>query len=43
MSIALREREQASMRGLAFLQKPFSAKAIRESIEALFRPIPSLV
>jgi two-component system, cell cycle sensor histidine kinase and response regulator CckA len=35
-------REQASMHGLAFLQKPFSATALRNAIEALLGPIPPL-
>ena len=35
-------REQASMNGLAFLQKPFSVTALRNAIEALLGPIPPL-
>ena len=35
-------REQVSMNGLPFLQKPFTPTALRDSIEALLSPIPSL-
>jgi DNA-binding response OmpR family regulator len=39
MSGDLRLREQASMNGLPFLQKPFTPTALRDSIEALLGPI----
>ena len=42
MSGDLSGREQASMNGLLFLQKPFTPTALRHSIEALLGPIPSL-
>ena len=42
MSGDLRGREQASMNGLPFLQKPFTLTALRDSIEALLGPIPQL-
>ena len=35
-------REQVSMIGLPFLQKPFTPTALRDSIEKLFGPIPPL-
>src|ERR1035441_9212064 len=38
MSGDLDWREQVSMLGLPFLQKPFTATAVRKSIEALFGP-----
>jgi two-component system cell cycle sensor histidine kinase/response regulator CckA len=41
MSSDLRNREQASMYGLPFLQKPFSPKALQDSIETLLGPAPS--
>jgi CheY-like chemotaxis protein len=34
------EQEQVSMSGLSFIQKPFTATALRNSIEALLGPIP---
>ena len=37
----LREREQVSVNGLTFLQKPFTPTALRDSIEALLGPIPN--
>jgi DNA-binding response OmpR family regulator len=33
-------KEQASMNGLPFLQKPFTCTVLRDSIEALLGPIP---
>jgi DNA-binding NtrC family response regulator len=33
-------KEQVSVSGLQFLQKPFTLTALRESIEALLGPIP---
>ena len=42
MSNGLRGREQVSMIGLPFLQKPFTPTALRDSIERLLGPIPSL-
>ena len=42
MSGDLREKEHVSVNGLSFLQKPFTPTALRESIEALLCPIPSL-
>lgn len=33
-------KEQASMSGLPFLQKPFTRTELRDSIEALIGPIP---
>lgn len=42
MSGNLRTREHDSVNGLPFLQKPFTPTALRESIEALLCPIPSL-
>ena len=33
-------KEQASVNGLQFLQKPFTLTALRDSIEALLGPIP---
>jgi DNA-binding response OmpR family regulator len=42
MSGDLRGREQVSVNGLPFLQKPFTVTALRDSIEALLGPIPSL-
>jgi two-component system cell cycle sensor histidine kinase/response regulator CckA len=41
MSSDLRNREQASMNGLPFLQKPFSPEALKDSIETLLGPGPS--
>jgi DNA-binding response OmpR family regulator len=38
----LRETEQVSMNGLTFLQKPFTPTVLRDAIEALLGPIPSL-
>jgi hypothetical protein len=35
-------REQVSMNGLPFLQKPFTPTALRDSIEGLLGPIPLL-
>ena len=40
MSGALPGREQVSMIGLPFLQKPFTHQGLRNSIEALLGPIP---
>jgi two-component system, cell cycle sensor histidine kinase and response regulator CckA len=40
MSSDLRNREQASMNGLPFLQKPFSPEALQDSIETLLGPAP---
>ena len=40
MSGGVRGIEQVRMRGLPFLQKPFTATALRDSIEALLGPIP---
>jgi two-component system cell cycle sensor histidine kinase/response regulator CckA len=40
MSGALEGREQVSMSGLPFLQKPFAETALRDSIQALLGPIP---
>ena len=34
-------REQVSMNGLSFLQKPFTPTALRDSIEALLGPMPN--
>jgi DNA-binding NtrC family response regulator len=42
MSGNLRHREYISVNGLPFLQKPFTPTTLREAIEALLRPIPSL-
>ena len=42
MSGDLQGREQTSMNGLPFLQKPFIPTALRDSIEALLGPNPSL-
>ena len=42
MSGDLRGGELASVNRLPFLQKPFTATALRDSIEALLSPIPSL-
>jgi DNA-binding response OmpR family regulator len=42
MSVEVWGREQASMEGLPFLQKPFSVTALRNSIEGLLGPIPPL-
>ena len=39
MSGDLREREQVSVNGLPFLQKPFTPTALRDSIEALLGPL----
>jgi DNA-binding response OmpR family regulator len=36
------ENEQVSVSGLPFLQKPFTATALRNSIKALLGPIPPL-
>jgi DNA-binding response OmpR family regulator len=41
MSSDLRNREQASMNGLPFLQKPFSTETLKDSIETLLGPAPS--
>jgi CheY-like chemotaxis protein len=41
MSGDLRSREQVSMAEVPFLQKPFSPKVLRDSIEALLGPIPA--
>jgi two-component system cell cycle sensor histidine kinase/response regulator CckA len=41
MSSDLRNREQASMNGLPFLQKPFSREALQESIATVLGPAPS--
>jgi DNA-binding response OmpR family regulator len=41
MSSDLRNREQASMNGLPFLQKPFSSETLKDSIETLLGPAPS--
>jgi CheY-like chemotaxis protein len=41
MSSDLRNREQASMNGLPFLQKPFSPEALQDSIQKLLGPAPS--
>jgi DNA-binding response OmpR family regulator len=35
-------KEQVSMNGLPFLQKPFTLTALRDSIEALLGPIPQV-
>lgn len=35
-------KEQVSVSGLPFLQKPFTLDALRDSIEALLGPIPPL-
>jgi DNA-binding response OmpR family regulator len=40
MSSETLPKEQVSMSGLPFLQKPFSLTALRQSIEALLGPIP---
>jgi CheY-like chemotaxis protein len=42
MSGDLREREQDSVNGLPFLQKPFTPTVLRDSIEALLGPLPSM-
>ena len=42
MSGALEGRDQVSMSGLPFLQKPFTETALRDSIKALLGPIPPL-
>ena len=39
MSGALEGREQVSMSGLPFLQKPFTDTSLRDAIEALLGPI----
>jgi len=39
MSGDFESREQVSMRGLAFVQKPFTARSLQESIERLLGPI----
>jgi two-component system, cell cycle sensor histidine kinase and response regulator CckA len=38
MSGDLQERERVAMNGLPFLQKPFSHRSLRDSIEALLGP-----
>src|SRR5580692_9132319 len=40
MSSDLRNREQASMNGFPFLQKPFSSETLKDSIETLLVPGP---
>jgi len=42
MSGSIGAQEQARMNGLPFLQKPFPAMALRQSIEALLGPMPHL-
>ena len=42
MSGEFRLRDQPSMNGLPFLQKPFTAMALRDAIEALLGSIPSV-
>jgi DNA-binding NtrC family response regulator len=42
MSGGVRGIEQVHMRGLPFLQKPFTATALRGSIKALLGPFPPL-
>jgi hypothetical protein len=42
MSGDLWGRERVRMKELPFLQKPFTATALRESIEALLGPTPPL-
>ena len=42
MSGGLQGTEQVRMKGLPFLQKPFTASALRGSIRALLGPIPPL-
>ena len=42
MSGGIDAREEACMNGLPFLQKPFTATALRHSIKALLGPIPHL-
>jgi DNA-binding response OmpR family regulator len=40
MSADLRDRDRISVKGLPFLQKPFTPTALRESIDALLCPVP---
>ena len=40
MSGEASSKEQVSMSGLPFVQKPFTLTALRDSIEALIGPIP---
>ena len=42
MSGGVGAQEQARMNGLPFLQKPFTATALRHSIKALLDPMPHL-
>jgi DNA-binding response OmpR family regulator len=42
MSGGIGAREESCMNGLPFLQKPFTATALRLSIKALLGPIPHL-
>jgi len=42
MSGGLQELEQVHMKGMPFLQKPFTGTALRQSIKALLSPNPPL-